>query len=561
LVYGGKDVIKSMVTCFSTRMEGAILQKDKKWKYGILLVDKNNEILALNYLAEEALHKCSVLNLNNILESQSLNEYFFIEEVKFGNPNSYIEGIKVYILIPLEEKDADFYRMILEASHDEIFVSDGKGVTLFCNKTFEKNYGMERSEIIGKTVWHLTNNGYCDHSPIPIVIQKKKEITIDQETATGRKLIITATPVINDSGEIEMIVENCRDITEIEKIKIKLEKTTRQMEMYKTEVESLKKRGMNFGDTLISKSKKMKAIVDLVHRISNIDCTILILGESGTGKTAMAQYIHRNSSRKNNPFITINCAAISPTLLESELFGYAPGAFTGAKKEGKIGLVELADGGTLFLDEIGEIPIDLQSKFLQLIQDHKFTPIGGVKAKTIDIRIISATNQNLAELVKKKIFREDLYYRLKVLDIEIPPLRERMEDIEALIYYFLEKYNEKYGLNHELSSECINIMLKYLWQGNIRELQHVIEQLVITASHKLIKEHDLPAYIYMDLSKDFKTNFDMSISLDAALGEVEKELITKAYNHFGSSYKVADALGISQSKANRLIRKYVELDK
>jgi PAS domain S-box-containing protein len=553
-------LIKLVMTYFSSENGGVNLTNFKNFKYGVLLIDEDNQIIALNDIAEGVLQKYSITHFNSILDNQSLNEDFFIEEVKFETSYVHNKGIRMCILKPCEEEDADFYRMILEASHDEIFVSDGKGVTLYCNKTFEKNYGMQRSEMIGKTVWHLTNNGYCDHSPIPMVIQKKKEITMDQETATGRKLIITATPVIDSSGEIEMIVENCRDITEIEKIKIKLEKTTRQMEMYKTEVESLKKREMKFSDNMITKSKKMQGIVDLVHRISNIDCTILILGESGTGKTAMAQYIHRNSSRKNNPFITINCAAISPTLLESELFGYVSGAFTGAKKEGKIGLVELADGGTLFLDEIGEIPIDLQSKFLQLIQDHKFTPIGGVKAKTIDIRIISATNQNLSDLVKKKIFREDLYYRLKVLDIEIPPIRERREDIEALIYYFLEKYNEKYDLNHELSSECIEIMLRYPWQGNIRELQHVIEQLVITASHKFIEAYDLPAYIYMEFGKDFKTGFDTAISLDSALEEVEKELITKAYMHFGSSYKVANALGISQSKASRLIRKYIELN-
>jgi PAS domain S-box-containing protein len=539
-------------------MGGWPLVNYKNLKYGTLLIGKDDQILALNEAAEEILKRYSIVDYNSILESISFNEDFSIEEGDFKASSPLCTDIRMCVLKPIDEKDADFYRMILEASHDEIFVSDGKGVTLYCNKTFERNYGMERSEIIGKTVWHLTNNGYCDHSPIPVVIQKKKEITMDQETATGRKLIITATPVIDSSGEIEMIVENCRDITEIEKIKIKLEKTTRQMEMYKTEVESLKKRELKFGDTMISKSKKMQGIVDLVHRISNIDCTILILGESGTGKTAMAQYIHRNSSRKNNPFITINCAAISPTLLESELFGYAPGAFTGAKKEGKIGLVELADGGTLFLDEIGEIPIELQSKFLQLIQEHKFTPIGGVKSKNIDIRIISATNQNLSELVKKKIFREDLYYRLKVLDIEIPPLRERREDMEALIYYFLEKFNEKYDLNHEFSRDCIEVMLKYQCQGNIRELQHVIEQLVITASHRLIEANDLPSYMHLDSTVDVNRSFDKSISLDSALEEVERELINKAYKHFESSYKVADALGISQSKANRLIRKYIE---
>jgi len=454
------------------------------------------------------------------------------------------------------EKNCDFYKNILEASHDEIFVTDGKGVTIYCNKTFERNYGMSRSEIMGKNVWHLLNNGYCNQSPLPMVIENKKEVTIEQETGTGRKLVITATPVLDFNGEIEFIVENCRDITELERIKVKLEKTQKQMEIYKKEVENLRKSAFE-DNQLIFNSDKLKSIMDLIKRLSNIDSTVLILGESGTGKTAIAKYIHENSSRKDGPFITINCGSISTQLLDSELFGYTSGSFTGAKKEGKIGLVELAEGGTLFLDEIGEIPLALQGKFLQLIQEKTFTPVGGIKPKKVDIRIISATNQDLGALVKNKTFREDLYYRLKVINIDIPPLRERKEDIEELTRFFLDKYNLRYNLYREISEETIEKLINYSWPGNIRELQHIIEQLVVTVPQKIIKPEYLPTYILEELLTTSTLDLAHIESYEAAIEDFERKLIKEAYDKYKSSYKIAENLGISQSKASRLVRKYI----
>ncbi len=455
----------------------------------------------------------------------------------------------------MERKNTEnFYRNILEASHDEIFVTDGEGNTIYCNKTFEKHYGVKPSDMLGKKVSYLIDNGYIDQSPIPVVLEKKKQITLDQKTSTGRALVLTATPIFDKEGNIDYIVENCRDITEIEQLKYNLEKTKKQLEKYKIEVQALREKELN-ADEITFKSQKLKSVFKTIDRISNVHASILLLGESGTGKTSIAQYIHKKSTRKEGPFITINCATIPSHLLESELFGYAPGAFTGAKKNGKIGLVELADGGTLFLDEVGEIPLNLQSKFLELIQEHRFTPVGDIKSKYIDMRIISATNQNLAELVKEKKFREDLYYRLNVINLEIPPLKERPEDIKDLISYFLEKYNLKYHTFHEFSKESKDILLQYSWPGNIRELQHMVEQLVVTIPKKIIKPYDLPRYIHQSSSLFIHENYSF-ISLDAALEEVEKRLILNAYKQFKSSYKVANALSISQTKANRLIRKY-----
>jgi PAS domain S-box-containing protein len=527
-------------------------------EYGIILASSSKRIISCNKTAESILNAPAIINsiITSVIPKNHTG--FTVEETELLETDKSFGNIKyIYILKAISKQSDDFYKTILEASHDEIFVTDGNGITLYCNEAFEKNYDMKRSEIIGKGVLHLINNGYSSQSPIPIAIEKKKQITIDQRTITGRKLLITATPVFNSSGKIEIIVENCRDITELDKMKYNLEKTKKQMELYKTEVENLRKKELSFEDKLIYKSRKFKSIIDMIHRVSNIDPTILLLGESGTGKSAIAKYIHKNSSRSDGPFITINCATISPSLFESELFGYVPGAFTGAHKNGKIGLVELANRGTLFLDEVGEIPLNLQSKFLELIQEHRFTPVGAVEPKLIDVRIISATNKDLSNLVKEKSFREDLYYRLKVIDLHIPSLMERSDDLEELISYFLKKYNHKYKLNREFSKESINILIKYHWPGNIRELQHIIERIVITIPNKIIDPHDLPSYIYSDfITYSDRDKIELR-HLDETLEEVQKTIVLKAYNDLKSSYKVAKALGISQSRSNRMIRKYI----
>ncbi|MEW8995611.1 sigma-54 interaction domain-containing protein [Clostridium sp.] len=460
------------------------------------------------------------------------------------------------------EKD-DFYKAILEASHDEIYVTDGRGIAIYCNESFEKNYDMKREDVIGKPIEYLLENEICDKSPLPNVIKHGKAVSIQQTTNKGRILMITATPTFDENGNIAMIVENCRDITELEAMKEDLENTQKEMLRYKQEVVKLRKLGINDVNQFIIRSSKLKELTDIVDRIADVNSNVLITGESGTGKSILAKYIHNNSSRREGAFAKINCATVSETLLESELFGYTSGAFTGAQKGGKIGLVELANGGTLFLDEIGEVPLHLQSKFLDLIQEKIFTPIGSTKCKTIDVRIIAATNSNLQNQVKSKLFREDLYYRLKVVELEIPPLRERHEDIEELTAHYVNKFNIEYNRNVKLSNECCKVLYNYSWPGNIRELQHVVEQLVVTSSTNKIDIKSIPRYIleHMNIkgdnfSMDSMDSINENKDLDEILGDVEKDIIKKYFNKYKSSYKVAQALGISQSRANRLHRKY-----
>jgi PAS domain S-box-containing protein len=450
----------------------------------------------------------------------------------------------------------DTLRKILDNSYDEIFVIDKNQNILYVNPVCQANYGLKQNEIIGKKAYELIQQGYCSPAVAPEVLEKKKQVTIEQETSVGKKFIVTATPVFNSDGEIELIVENSRDVTELEIIKQDLEDAQELVKRYKEEIQELRKsRVKSLG--VIAHSKEMKRIFELAHHVAKSDSTILVYGDSGTGKGVLAKYIHKVSHRSEGPFITINCAAIPETLLESELFGYEKGAFTGAEKQGKLGLIELANEGTLFLDEIAEVPSHLQSKLLEVIEERRFIRVGGRAVIHVDVRIIASTNKNLKELAAKRQFREDLYYRLSVVEIEIPPLRARREDLMPLIYLFLNQYNKRYESHHVIAKETLEILMNYTWPGNVRELQHLMERLVVTVKEATIIPEHLPSGLLQTVEKQAIDIFNTPIPLDEAIERVTRELIIKAYNEFGSSYKVAEKLKISQSKANRLIRRFV----
>lgn len=450
-------------------------------------------------------------------------------------------------------KNKDFFEKVLEHLHDCVFVCDENGIVLYVNKTFEKYYGIRREDILGKVGINFLDNNQCSASPIPLVLEEKRTITMEQITYVNRKLTITAVPVFDENQNIEMIVENSRDITEIGNLQKSLEQMTEQ---YKTAVSHLAH--LEKSVKIIANSSSMKKIIENLQRVSSVDSTILLLGESGTGKSNLAKYIHSISSRQDHPFITINCSTIPEALFESELFGYLPGTFTGANKNGKIGLVELADSGTLFLDEVGELPPLIQTKMLQLIQEHTFTPIGATKEKKIDIRIIAATNQNLEKLVAEKKFREDLYYRLKVVEFLLPPLRERPDDLMVMIYHFLNLFDKKYNFSHTLSSETLKVLQAYHWPGNIRELSNVIENLVVMVDDGIIEVSALPPNIYEQVHIYHKPATENITSLKDELEKLEQNIIITAYEDLKSTYKVAQVLGISQSQASRKIKKYLQ---
>ncbi|CAA7600600.1 RNA polymerase sigma factor 54 interaction domain protein [Acididesulfobacillus acetoxydans] len=448
----------------------------------------------------------------------------------------------------------DLLYKILENSYDEIFVIDGAGRIVYVNNACVENYGLQPSEIIGRSIWWFYERGYCLPTT-PVALRKKERVTLETITSIGKRLVVTSTPVLDSHGNIELVVANSRDITQIDQIKQDYEQTKLLLQKYRKEVTELRKKELLATD-FVAHSKQMRNIVELAQRVAPTDSTILITGESGTGKGVMAKYIHKMSKRKGNAFIHINCAAIPDQLFESELFGYAPGAFTGADKHGKVGLLELAQNGTVFLDEIGEIPLRLQAKLLEVMQELRFIDVGGRNKKEVNVRIIAATNRDLRGLVKQGFFRGDLYYRLNVIEVEMPPLRERVEDILPLVVFYLKKINHIYETKHSFSQASLELLLRYHWPGNVRELEHVIERLAITVPETTIEVEHL-AYLFRQVeNEDCSVSLPALIPLDAAVERVEKYLVIKAFRQLGSSYKVAEALKISQTKASRLIRKY-----
>lgn len=305
---------------------------------------------------------------------------------------------------------------------------------------------------------------------------------------------------------------------------------------------------------IIIESSRMKEIESIIKKISHVDSTVLLLGESGVGKSMLAKFIHKLSNRFNKPFVSINCGSIPESLMESELFGYEPGTFTGGKKEGKIGLFEAANEGTIFFDEIAELPLNLQTKLLEVLQERKFRKVGGTEYKYVNIRIITATNKDLLALTKKKLFREDLFYRLNVIPITIPPLRERKEDIPKLVNSFLEKYNNKYGLYRQIDNDTMHYLTNSNWPGNIRELENYIERVVVTNTTTPLNDM-LNIYQGVEIIGEKILVTDL-IPLKKAKKMLEKELISKAYKLYGSTYKAAKALKVDQSTIAKKIKEY-----
>ncbi|WP_243009012.1 sigma 54-interacting transcriptional regulator [Clostridium sp. AM58-1XD] len=367
---------------------------------------------------------------------------------------------------------------IIENSFDGIYITDGKANTIKANRAYEVITGLARSEVVGRNMKDLVKRGIISESGSIIAIRERRPVTIQQEFKTGRKALITSTPVYGKDGRIAMVITNVRDLTEIYKLKEEVARKNEEGRKLRQELEHIQKKLLN-KKNMVAVDEAALSVILLADKVAPMDSTVMLTGETGVGKEVFAEYIHQNSRRSEKAFIRVNCGAIPANLIESELFGYEKGAFTGADKNGKMGLFEVADHGTVFLDEIGELPLELQVKLLRVLQEQEVERIGGVKPIKIDVRVIAATNRNLEEMAEQKKFREDLYYRLMVFPIQIPPLRERKKDIIPLAEMFLGRLNRKYGFKKHFSEGAIRVMLEYGWPGNIRELKNIVERAVI----------------------------------------------------------------------------------
>ena len=440
---------------------------------------------------------------------------------------------------------------IIESLHDDIVISDGKGVVQHVSPAFLDLYGVTEAEVLGKSVFDLEAAGVFAPSAAAMVLEKREKVTFVQKTGKGDHLVITGVPVLNRDNEITQVISYSHDLKEFLKLKKRYEELEDRMRVLATEVRALREREMLLPE-IVAQSPLMDNIIKLAVKVAEVDINLIIVGESGVGKNLIARFIHQHSPRREGAFIEINCGAIPESLLESELFGYEPGAFTGASKEGKIGRIELARNGTLFLDEIGDLPLDLQVKLLKVLQEKSFTKVGGTRSITVDFRLISATNRDLETRVKERKFREDLYYRLNVVPIIIPPLRERREDALMLIDHFLNDANRRFNKQKRLSSRVIETLVNHDWPGNVRELQNLIHRLVITSENQAVQMTDLPAHCCIGPS----VRTAEGMTLRAAKEAIEKNLVIHAYRRHKTTVGVGRALGISQASAARKVKKY-----
>ncbi|MFZ7103706.1 MAG: sigma-54 interaction domain-containing protein [Peptococcaceae bacterium] len=452
----------------------------------------------------------------------------------------------------------ELLQKIIDASYDGIFITDCQGKAIYCNEAYLRISGLCKDKVIGYDMRSLIRNREIPDACSPEVAKTRKPVTKVIDYYNGVSALVTSIPIFDDEGCLVRIFSNVRDITELLNLQEKLKSTNALNNEYRQLLWKMKRDYRE--NIIVANSPVVQNILRLAVRISHVSSPVLIQGESGVGKDLIARYIHdAGGSSRQRPFIHINCSAIPESLLESELFGYEPGAFTGASKSGKRGMFELANGGTLFLDEIGEITKETQVKLLDVLQYNKMYRVGGTKTVTINTRIIAATNNDLEKLIKDNKFRQDLYYRLNVIPIFIPPLRERKEDIVPLIVHFIKMKNDKFGFNKKISPQVVELLVNYNWPGNVRELKNVLERMVVLAEGNMIDEVCVPHFIKQsaDHTQYISTpDYYESFELKKILEQVEYEVIKKALTVCGPLRNTAAQLGIDVSTLVRKKKKY-----
>lgn len=454
------------------------------------------------------------------------------------------------------------FKEIANHLYDAIYITDGTGKTLFVNKAYEEIMGISLEQIIGKSTDEIMKEGLYKGAVSLEVIEKKKRVnSIGQSLVNGAEILVTGNPIFDNNGEVCLVVTNNRDFNDLIDIKKQLHDTKELLKVYETQTEEAKRevehlRQKQTEDTeFTGVSQKVSDIMTMVKHIASTDATVLITGETGVGKEVLANEIVRHSKRRNKPFIKINCSAIPEGLLEAELFGYAPNTFTGSDKKGRAGLFEVANKGTLLLDEIGDMKLSLQSKLLRVLQEGGVRRIGEAKTIAIDVRIIAATNSNITEKTQKGEFREDLYYRLNVIPIHIPCLRERKEDIGALVELYRKMYNRKYNKQIEFDEKTKIIFCEYSWFGNVREIKNVLERTIIISSDNESAKNMIREMLVGNKEiNEFK--FDAEMGLKASISNYEKKIFEQMLTKYKTSRAIAKHLKIDQSTVVKKLQKY-----
>ncbi|MDR3564154.1 MAG: sigma 54-interacting transcriptional regulator [Negativicutes bacterium] len=482
------------------------------------------------------------------------------EDSSFSKDREKLANGLQAVLTELQQAEKLDYKEILDGLYDGIIVTDEVGKALYVNKAYTRITGISPEEVLGQYISDISNQGLLKNPVAPEILRVKKQVnSMGEALKTGKKVLITGNPIFDEQGNVKKIVIIDREISDLLSIRADLEASLEKMKAVEKDISKEKQeiqhlRKLQLTKQMIGFSSEIQEVSKMIQQVANLDTTVLIVGETGSGKEVVANAIYSIGKRNNNPFIKVNCAAIPAALLESELFGYDRGAFTGASSSGKLGLFELADGGTILLDEIGEMPIDLQSKFLRVIQNKEVTRIGGSRPVSLDVRILAATNRDLRGLVREGKFREDLYYRLNVFPITIPPLRSRVDDIEEIANHFLELYNAKYGRYAVIEHQSMEVFKHYSWPGNVRELQNVIERLVIISDHDALISVEQVANL-LNVDPYYTDLVNKETGLKEIMDNLERRTIQKALALSGSTRKAAQILKIDQSNVVRKAQK------
>ncbi len=436
------------------------------------------------------------------------------------------------------------WKYVIDQSNDGIYIGNEAGHGLYVNDAYKAISGLSLEEIRDLPPEELVNQRYIDKSCILLVRETRRATTIESYFyRTGKQCLVTCKPVFDNDGNIALMIGCIRDMTEINSLRAENAKDKSLITKYEDEIASLKKQFLS-NDSLVLEDPASLELLRAAQKIAHVDSSVMLTGETGVGKEIIAKYIHNNSSRSGGPFIKLNCSTIAENLFESELFGYERGAFTGAKQEGKLGLFEAADNGTIFLDEIGELPLPMQAKLLRVLQEREITRVGSTKPVKINVRVISATNRDLRQMVAENLFRADLYYRLNVVPIHILPLRERPGDILPLAEHFRVEINQKYAYQKTFSPEALRMIQQYSWPGNVRELRNMVERAIIISEADEIEAHEFES---IQTRPAQLSPGGSPLDLSERLRRIEYRYMRQAYRKYRNMKDAAQAVGMKKS--------------
>lgn len=441
--------------------------------------------------------------------------------------------------------DAPGFRELLDALHDGVYITDADGITLKVNSAYERLTGLRSEDVVGQHMQALVERGVISQSVSLRVLKEGKALSLMQSVSQGKRLLVSGTPIFAEDGRVRYVVSTVRDMTELLRMKHERDELQQLRKLRSSTARLHAGQRDDLLDTSpVANLPASGRVFALARQVAASDVKVLLQGETGVGKTLIAQYIHKSSPRAAQPFLALNCGALPENLIEAELFGYVAGAFTGAGSKGKRGLLELAHQGTVFLDEIGDLPLALQVKLLKVIEESRFIPVGGLELKEVDVRIVTATHHDLRAMVSEGRFRADLYYRLNVVPIHVPALRERREEIQPLLDFYLAEFNQRYGRELSWGLEALDALTDYDWPGNIRELINLVERLVVTCSAGSVELFDLPEE--MRAARGARDDEHL-LPLRKQVEQLERRLIRQALVQHKTTREAARVLGLSQA--------------